>query len=71
VAAVAGIMAFVVMFQPRLLFAFSASPRWPALAFGAFICGGVYWITSQRSTKTVAFAAVAVAFVVTTLKWVL
>ncbi|MBK9263672.1 MAG: hypothetical protein IPM54_28200 [Polyangiaceae bacterium] len=67
-----GILGALMVLRPSLLlFSFGDDPRIPAIVFGLILCGGVGWVTAQRSTKAMAAVAVVITFVVTTLKWVL
>jgi protein involved in temperature-dependent protein secretion len=71
VATVAFILAFILVLRPSLLLSFGDNPRIPAIGIGLGICACVGWVASERSTKTAAGIAVAVTFVVTTLRWIL
>jgi protein involved in temperature-dependent protein secretion len=72
VAWLAGILALVLMLRPGLILRFAEEdPRPLAIGLGLVICGCVGWLTSQFSTKAMTAVAVAITFVLTTLRWVL
>ena len=71
VAGVAAVLFLIPWVAPGLMYGTSGDPRPIALLRGLVICACVGWVASQRSTKAAAAIAVGIAFVVTTLKWIL
>lgn len=71
VAWVAGILGGLLMLRPSILIGYDDGYRIKAIVIGLVVCGLVGWLTVQRASKVAAIIAIALAFVATTLKWIL
>ncbi len=67
----AGILGGLLMLRPGILIGFDEGYRIKAILIGCIVSGLVGWVAAQRASKAAAVLAVVMAFVATTLRWIL